>query len=204
MSVDHHVSKICNNTDHVIFNDKGNTRCFFQLQLDTYQKCIKLLNTFKNLLQDLISKQFSVHDNDSRIKEIVNVSLSILYGNLVTLLTTKYKSRQLFNLSINKDTIPGYKLITNYSNCGVCQTMSYKINSIRLQFNESTINMIKIVHNNMYNLPESIIFIGKKVNNDISVDALLVDYLLTLDLAIDKLKVHEYTFICLLNSFNSI
>lgn len=203
MSVDHHIAKICNNIEQITFNDKVSARCFFQLQLDAYKKCIMFLNSFKSLISDLSSKTFSVYNNKDRINEIINVSMSILYGNLISVLTVKYKTKQIFNISTTQFTEPGYKILINYSRGGTKQIMSYKINSIRLQFNELATNMIKIVHNNTCNIPESVIFIGKRLDEN-DTDSMLDEYSQSINLAIDKLKVHEYTFICLLNNFNAM
>lgn len=199
MSVDHHVGLICNNHEHIVFNDKDDASCFFHLQLNTYKKCIALLKTFKSIVNDLLLKRFSIIDNDTRVKEIINSSVSILYSNMLSLFMAQYKTNALFNLSVTNKSVKNYKVSVSYSKHKMQQVFSYKINSLRFQINTLDNAIIKIIHNDMCNIPESVIFIGKKSND--SIDDMLENYKLSIDIAIDKLKVHEYTFTCLLNNF---
>jgi len=204
MSIEHHMQKICNNDIHIQFTNINDINCFFRLQLDAYKKSINLLKSFKIRINELITKQFSLYDNESRVKEIINSSITLLYGNMLTLFATKYRNIQLFNLSINEQSVPGYRVCINYCEQGVCQSFIYKINSLRLQHNNKNLQMIKIVHNNIYNIPESIILIGEKTLKMETLNEILINYIKSIDLAIDKLKVYEYNFINLINNFDGI
>lgn len=202
MSIKHHSINIHNNTNIVTFNSKELALSFFQLQLSAYKKCIELLKTFGTLLEDLSTRTFSIHDNESRVREIINNSVSVLYSNLLTTLTTVIRSKQLFNLSITSTTNPGYTVNVNIKSDDIKQNLSYKINSIRLQINTSTsMNMIKWVQNDSCNIPEMVSLIGHK--GDLSLEKTIDEYKTTINLTIDKLKVHELSYINLINNFIS-
>ena len=196
-------TNIKNNTSNIIFNNKALAQSFFYSQLSAYKKCIELLKTFGQLIHDLGSKQFSIHDNESRVREIINKSIVILYSNLLSTLTVSIRSKQLFNLSSTNVTVPGYIININLQTNEIKQNLSYKINSIRLQLNEENqMNMIKWVQNDDKNLPEMISIIGKK--EDLDLQSTINIYKETINLSIDKLKVYELYFINLMNSFNDV
>ena len=200
MSIDHYTSKICNNECTVMFCDGESLLSFLSLQRCAYKKCIDLLRTFGTLLEDLKTRMFSKYDNDASIKAIINRSIIVLYSNLLVALTTSYKRKQLFNLSITSSTIPGYKLVARNRQRDCVQNISYKINSFRLQLNtDLDLNMIKWVHNDNCNLPEHILFIGKLRTYECTID-ILNEYILSVNLAIDKLKIYELVYIALIKS----
>ena len=203
MLMSDHCTNIKNNTTRIIFNNKALAQSFFYSQLSAYKKCIELLKTFGQLIQDLGEKQFSIHDNESRVREIINKSIVILYSNLLSTLTVSIRSKQLFNISLTSETEPGYIININIQNNDTNQKLSYKINSIRLQINEENdMNMIKWIQNDDNDLPEMISIIGKKEDSDLQ--STISTYRETINLTIDKLKVYELSFINLMNNFNDV
>lgn len=120
------------------------------------------------------------------------------------LFTQKYIRYQIFNLSTSSETIPGYSVICDNKSKDVYNTLSYYITSVRLQINrDSSYNMIKIVHNDHNDMPQSIIFIGKKFTDE-SISKILDTFKTSLILAVDKLKVYELSYICLINNLKEI
>jgi len=204
MSIDACMTTINNNKHIVTIKNFDNLIQFFKLQLDTYKQCSSFISSFITLIDNLLEKQFSLYNNTEHIITIINNSISILYNNLIILFTKKYMNHQLFNLSTNSVTCPGYTVHCSTKVKGVSYNLTYFITSLRIQMNSDiSYNMIKIVHNDKYNIPQSIILIGKKNIND-NVEAILNIYKQSLIITLDKMKIYELSCICLINNLIDI
>lgn len=202
MSVDLHLSEIKNNIKSCIFNRSNDLLQLFHLQMETYKKCSKLLRMFIKLIDDLLTKQFT--SVDEHIMTLINTNISILYSNMVILFTQTLSKRQIFNLSLDTCTVPGYSVKCLIRNKNVQNELSYFITSLRIQINrEFNFNMIKIVHNDYNNIPNNVILIGKKFNSENIVE-ILECYKETLLKTIDNIKVYEMSYICYINTLNEI
>ena len=200
MSIDLCMSVINNNKKMCMFKNFDNLIHFFKLQLDTYKQCSTFLSSFITLIDNLLEKQFSLFNNDEHIMTIINNTISILYNNLLILFTKKYLNNQLFNLSTNSITCPGYTINCSTKLKDVQYNLSYFITSMRIQINRDiSCHMIKIIHNDHLNIPQSVILIGEKLkNNDIV--TMLNKYKSSLIIALDKIKIYELSCICLINN----
>lgn len=202
MSVDLHLSSLKNNIKICQFSQSRDVLQLFHLQMETYKKCGKLFQMFIKLIDDLLTRQFS--NNDDHIMSIINSNISILYGNLIILFSQSIKKRQIFNVSINKNTVPGYNVKCICRHRNVQHELSYFITSLRLQINRDTnYHMIKIIHNDNNNIPSNVILIGKRFTSE-SIIEILECYKESLIKAINNIKVLEMMYICSINTLNEV
>jgi hypothetical protein len=161
------------------------------------------LNNFLLLINELGNKIFTLDDNDGYVLELIENSILSLYNNILMIFTSSLHNVQLHNISTTFHCAPGFKIFTKEEYGDVKHNISYFINSFRIQHYKG---LIKLVFNDINNLPNNIMFIGidlVKRKND-NVCDILNKCKQNVNKTIDKIKIIQMNYIQISNSLQNI
>ena len=168
---------------------------FFYNLVQAYKKTIQLLENFILLINNLINKTFCTEDNEKQSRQIIINAIYSIYNNIIMIFTSSINNIQLTNISTTIKCLPGFKIYNKEINCNLKKNIYFFINSFRIQYYEQ--GVIKIVYNDINNLPENILFIGNKENNIQLIKESIIK-------AIRKLKIIQMNYIQVLNNLQNL